>query len=646
MTTQLTMHLEDYGEEVVSNEFCGFEQNCNWADEFGTYLRSQNLPAKPIKTLSLFSGAGGLDIGFFDVGFEIVEKVEIEDKFVETLRHNSGAGKYFGQSSTHSCVDINDYFPTIGPVDFIIGGPPCQPFSAAGARASGVAGTRDDQGNLFREYVRVLKVLSPEGFLFENVYRIVGANGGRDWQAIINEFTRAGYQLHYRILDTADYGVPQHRERLIIVGVRNGAKTKEPYNFPRPTHGPDSLTNLPHYTSAQALSGASVRGINEGLKGKYGHLLAEIPPGLNYSYFTEKMGHPRPIFAWRSKFSDFLYKADPEMPVRTLKALGGQYTGPFHWEGRPFTIAELKRLQTFPDNYEIVGTKIGAVKQIGNSVPPQFARILALSILEQIFGQPVPIKLANLAPSENLSFRKRKRQLTERYKAVAQKAISQLGDQKKAVQALRYRADLEGSLGWQILENGPLYLVENLADRLLRISVSEREGDENEKFVLIRITPRSGWGLPFDKVELGLPNYSDRLFTSAWKAFEHFLSRNNLRADLVQLSGYYQYACAFRSELNINDSIFDNEPFVAFLRELSEGKCINQLLSHADIVRQFDLPEGQVIEYLVRLKRMGFEVRSSATNKAVPKGSFIIPYHFPTLTEKSVQRTKELIYLP
>ena len=115
---------------------------------------------------------------------------------------------------------------------------------------------------------------------------------------------------------------------------------------------------------------------------------------------------------------------------------------------------------------------------------------------------------------------------------------------------------------------------------------------------------------------------------------------------MLQLSGYYQYACAIRSELNINDSIFDNEPFVAFLRELSEGKCINQLLSHADIVRQFDLPEGQVIEYLVRLKRMGFEVRSSATNKAVPKGSFIIPYHFPTLTEKSVQRTKELIYLP
>ena len=80
------------------------------------------------------------------------------------------------------------------------------------------------------------------------------------------------------------------------------------------------------------------------MNGRYGHLLAEVPPGLNYSFFTEKMGHPRPVFAWRSKFSDFLYKADPSEPIRTLKAQGGQYTGPFHWANRPFTIGEFKRL--------------------------------------------------------------------------------------------------------------------------------------------------------------------------------------------------------------------------------------------------------------------------------------------------------------
>ena len=87
------------------------------------------------------------------------------------------------------------------------------------------------------------------------------------------------------------------------------------------------------------------------------------------------MGHPNPIFAWRSKFSDFLYKADPTTPIRTLKASGGQYTGPFHWCNRRFTITELKRLQTFPDDYEFVGNYAIGQKQIGNSVPPQFAII-------------------------------------------------------------------------------------------------------------------------------------------------------------------------------------------------------------------------------------------------------------------------------
>ncbi len=95
-----------------------------------------------------------------------------------------------------------------------------------------------------------------------------------------------------------------------------------------------------------------------GIGGRYGSLLDSIPPGLNYSFCTEEMGHPNPIFAWRSKFSDFLYKADPNMPVRTIKASGGAYTGPFHWDNRFFTYPEYKRLQTFPDDYEISGKNI------------------------------------------------------------------------------------------------------------------------------------------------------------------------------------------------------------------------------------------------------------------------------------------------
>ena len=141
-------------------------------DNFGKSLRNwlDRQGHSPIKTLSLFSGGGGLDIAFHDAGFEIVQMVELEAKYVQTLEKNSQQGKWL-QGSQPICVDIRKFFPSSDlKVDFIIGGPPCQTFSAAGRRASGVAGTTDARGTLFQEYVRLLKTLQPKGFLFENVY--------------------------------------------------------------------------------------------------------------------------------------------------------------------------------------------------------------------------------------------------------------------------------------------------------------------------------------------------------------------------------------------------------------------------------------------------------------------------------------------
>ena len=159
----------------------GVELGQNWQGAFGVGLRvwSHGALPKPIRTLSLFSGAGGLDIGFHDAGFEIIEQVEIEEKFVATLRANSGRGKYLSESKVES-IDIREFHPPDDlKVDFIIGGPPCQTFSAAGRRAAGVRGTSDQRGTLFEEYVRLLKQLKPAGFLFENVYGITGADDGK-----------------------------------------------------------------------------------------------------------------------------------------------------------------------------------------------------------------------------------------------------------------------------------------------------------------------------------------------------------------------------------------------------------------------------------------------------------------------------------
>jgi DNA (cytosine-5)-methyltransferase 1 len=198
------------------------------------------------------------------------------------------------------------------------------------------------------------------------------------------------------------------------------------------------VDGLPHVTAADALAGVpkTKEEIKCSIGGRFGHLLKEIPPGLNYSFFTEKMGHPSPIFSWRSKFSDFLYKADPAAPIRTLKAQGGQYTGPFHWDSRVFSVAELKRLQTFPDSYDVVGGRQIAIHQIGNSVPPQLARILAVSVLNQIFDIALPVALPLLETHERLSFRRHKRNLTTSYRAKARGAISTL---PKARSVMPYR---------------------------------------------------------------------------------------------------------------------------------------------------------------------------------------------------------------
>ncbi|MBK6385101.1 MAG: DNA cytosine methyltransferase [Chitinophagaceae bacterium] len=144
-------------------------------DDFGKAIKkwaTKNID-KSINIVALFSGAGGLDIGFYDTGFSLIESVELEEKFVQTMMHNQTTGKYFADANI-KCKDIRQYEPIIStPIDFIIGGPPCQSFSAAGRRAAGVAGTKDNRGNLFEEYVRVLEKLKPKGFLFENVYGLL-----------------------------------------------------------------------------------------------------------------------------------------------------------------------------------------------------------------------------------------------------------------------------------------------------------------------------------------------------------------------------------------------------------------------------------------------------------------------------------------
>lgn len=611
-----------------------------WPDMFGNAVRAylEKTNSEKIRTLSLFSGAGGLDIGFHDVGFDIIESVEIESKFCKTLTLNSGEGKRFEHAKVN-CIDIREYKSEhLGRIDFIIGGPPCQTFSAAGRRANGVLGTTDARGVLFREYVRLLQELSPVGFLFENVYGIIGAQGGKPWEEILQSFSDVGYKLFYRIVDAADYGAPQHRERLIIVGLREGE-----FKFPRPTHGPDSIDNHSFYNAETAVEGLLLTDeeSKSGIGGRYGSLLNDIPPGLNYSFYTEKMGHPNPVFAWRSKFSDFLYKADPSTPVRTIKASGGAYTGPFHWSNRFFSLGEYKRLQTFPDDYEISGTKQVAVKQIGNSVPPQLGRMMAIAIRQQIFNTVFPFKLPLLNDSEQLTFRNRKRELTAVYKKKAEIAIKGIKENHspRPENHLYYCSMTDNFDFKETTEEKAEYVVDVHWDELLKIDIKPLGKKIGEYATQIMISPAAKeWGIGVSSVVLTVFGNMPKDYTVAWKAFDHELVINSIKADIIQLNGYYQYTPKIKSTCILPDDF----PHGDIVSKIVCGDNVSGIKSSRELALDWGISEESLGDVAEFLRKLGYEIRNHNTNPQIEEGCWLIPYSFPTLTPRSVQLRKKV----
>lgn len=624
-------------------DFLGVNEKAGWPDVFGNnfnaWINTQD--RKKIKTLSLFSGGGGLDIAFHDMGFDIYECVEIEKRFADTLRINSAPGKrLFGCNVV--CKDIREY-DTDDDIDFIIGGPPCQTFSAAGARASGVNGIDDDRGVLFQEYVRLLNKTKPKAFLFENVYRIIGAQGGKPWTLIQEAFKNAGYRLFWRILDTADYGVPQHRERVIIVGVKNSID----FLFPVPTHGPDSSGQKEYYSAGNAVEDIDSSGYSIGINGRHGHLLNDIPPGLNYSFYTEKMGHPRPIFGWRSKFSDYLYKADPNVPVRTIKAQGGQYTGPFSWENRPFMIEELKRLQTFPDDYEISGNRQIAIHQIGNSVPPQIGRILALAILDQIFMVKLPFTIEYLSHDQKLGFRARKSSLTEVYKSKASKSIdSKYTNEKYAFyESQSGCCDLYLTDSFQLVKDNQINAIKyrfkySINNEIWEIECNKEGSNDKSKKYCISIKLSASQKKVTQTTELHLISKDESAASvlALWKFLELKLRELVHKDDLIQLFGYYQYKQASHFKFKQFKKELHDQSFWSVVEFITKGIGVGKTLGVNELSDCYGVNKDQLLNVLKNLKDIGFEIRSNNTNNQIPVDNYLIPYQYPTLNERSLQR--------
>ena len=536
--------------------------------------------------------------------------------------------------------------------DGIIGGPPCQTFSAAGARAAGVMGTDDARGNLFIEYARILEYLKPKGFLFENVYRIVGAQGGNPWKKIQQTFMDLGYKLFWRIIDAADYGVPQFRERLIIVGLKEGE-----YLFPKPTHGPDSTDRRPYYTAGEAVSNIPNFNVKQGdgLTGRHGKLLIDIPPGLNYSFYTEKMGHPHPIFAWRSKFSDYLYKADPKAPVRTIKAQGGQYTGPLSWENRYFSVEEYKRLQSFPDNYDIVGGRLKVIHQLGNSVPPQLARVLAISVMEQVFGYHYPFGVEYLSQEEKLGFRKRKSSLSQAYSEKASSALEkcQTTLNKTTIKPLCLNGEghitINDDFSYSISEdkNNSSQFTYNYSFNTNQWTFNLFDNSTNKEisYRIAIIIPSFFKKEKLDFIiNINIFSHKKRTLTASWKLLEHYIREKYWKDDLIQFFGYYQNKRSYSMSMTIDNlpNILQNDWTVT--QKIISGYCVGKMYTLQELIENWKIsikPE-QLKSILEQLKKLGYEIRNHNTNPQIQKEQYLIPYSFATLNERSLQRLTNL----
>ena len=340
------------------------------------------------KIVSLFSGAGGLDIGFHKAGFKTVFATDIWDKACETLKNNQMSERIFCGDVRQ--IDFASLKQEIGDVDCLIGGPPCPPYSQTRHYLIGKAdGFQDEKaGFAVPEYFRALETLRPKVFFFENVDGFMFKTHTEAFSFLKDRSEELGYDITFKVINCANYGIPQTRKRFICVGVQKGLGK---FEFPKETHSDPEMKDgkLPWVTCGEVIGDFDY--ITEEEKqqrpgSKDYDLFVQIPPGDNYLYFTEKRGCKNPKFKWKSRYWTFLLKLSPDRPSWTLQASFSNNQGPFHWKNRFLRIEEAKRIQTIPDDYQLSGDFKEQWRQIGNAVPCDMAYIVAKEIKERYFN--------------------------------------------------------------------------------------------------------------------------------------------------------------------------------------------------------------------------------------------------------------------
>ena len=316
---------------------------------------------KKTTIISLFSGCGGLDLSFANLGFKILWANDFNHWACETYKKNFGDHVVEGDISEIKIDDIPES-------DIILGGFPCQDFSMLWKRG----GINTERGNLYKYFVDIVSAKKPKMFIAENVKGILTANKGEAVKKIKEDFANVGYNVEIHKINFADYGAPQLRHRILIIGVHNDIKRK--FIMPKPLYNENN-----YVSSKEALKGVEkVKHNNEhqNIMPKTKEKLKLIPPGGNFTSIPKSSPH-----YVKGMISHVYRRLHPDKPSTTIIAGGGGGTWGYHYrEHRPLTNRERARLFGYPDDFIFVGSITEVRRQIGNSVPPAGALPIAKAI--------------------------------------------------------------------------------------------------------------------------------------------------------------------------------------------------------------------------------------------------------------------------
>lgn len=340
------------------------------------------------KLLDLFCGAGGLSLGFERAGFSIVKAIDIDKWAIETYNYNRK--EKVAEVKDVSSVD-KDFIKSIGSVDGIIGGPPCQGFSTSGQRL-----IDDERNKLYREYFRVLEEVNPKFFVIENVTGLLTFAKGAVKNDIIRRANALGYKVFLDTLDTSKFGIPQIRLRIIFIGIKKELCNKDfvfPVGNKKPITILDAIDDLPSLDNGEDNTKYNKpprteyeRIIRDGMTELHNHILSKhtedtkktislVPEGGSI------MDVPLELRGGRN-YHALLRKMDRNKPALCIDTGHRTY---FHYEEKRIpSTREVARLQSFPDSFVFIGPRNDQQKQVGNAVPPLLAEAIAKQIIKYL----------------------------------------------------------------------------------------------------------------------------------------------------------------------------------------------------------------------------------------------------------------------